>query len=344
MRSVAAQARRAEIQGRRAHLVRRRLLGLGIPRGRPAQRASRCAAALGVHGARGDAPRDAARHGAAADCTRAGSSRACAARAVRSPARRARSTKARCAIAATRRMRTPSATGWRSCTSTSTSSTASSPAAGCGRSMRRNLAEFRRSDYLGPPELPLAEAVRDCVERATGHAAARPRSGCSRICAIAATASIRSASTTATPRTPARCRRIVAEITNTPWQRASRLRAAGRDARRRGVGAGSGDSPRPSTSRRSCRWSATTSGASPCRANDLRVHMDVLRRAPSANSTPPWRCGAGRSTAASLRRVLLRYPLMTAQVVAAIYWQALRLWLQAQPRPRPSRHSEGGSA
>src|SRR5690606_31273068 len=33
---------------------------------------------------------------------------------------------------------------------------------------RRNVAEFRRSDYLGPPERGLADAVRDRVHAATG--------------------------------------------------------------------------------------------------------------------------------------------------------------------------------
>jgi uncharacterized protein len=42
--------------------------------------------------------------------------------------------------------------------------------------------------------------------------------------------------------------------------------------------------------------------------------------------------------AANLRRVLLRFPLMTLKVIAAIHWQALRLWLKRVPVHDHPRH------
>lgn len=78
----------------------------------------------------------------------------------------------------------------------------------------------------------------------------------------------------------------------------------------------------------------------------LMTHMNVT---PSADPTPaarimdatltltcrPW-------TAATIRSTLLRFPLMTTQVTAAIHWQALRLYLGGVPVvPRRAPNGEG---
>ena len=75
----------------------------------------------------------------------------------------------------------------------------------------------------------------------------------------------------------------------------------------------------------------------------LVAHMNVLphgvgRRMPIFDATlalhrRPW-------TAGSVRAALLRHPLMTAKVIGAIHWQALRLRLKGLPTvPMPSRTS-----
>jgi DUF1365 family protein len=62
----------------------------------------------------------------------------------------------------------------------------------------------------------------------------------------------------------------------------------------------------------------------------LQVHMDVLggaQREVDATLVLERR----ELGATSLARVLLRFPAMTVRVVAAIHWQALRLWLRRVP-------------
>jgi len=42
-------------------------------------------------------------------------------------------------------------------------------------------------------------------------------------------------------------------------------------------------------------------------------------------------------------RVLFRYPFMTGKVIAAIYWQALRLWIKKIPfHTHPRKLTAGG--
>jgi DUF1365 family protein len=62
----------------------------------------------------------------------------------------------------------------------------------------------------------------------------------------------------------------------------------------------------------------------------LVAHMNTLRGGESffdatlTMERKPW-------TAANLRRALVRHPVMTAKVISAIHWEALRLFLKGAP-------------
>lgn len=122
---------------------------------------------------------------------------------------------------------------------------------------------------------------------------------------------------------------IVAEITNTPWleRHAYVLPSASAHAQGRWL-----------------RWDfAKTFHVSPFMpmdrtydwrfnvpGDDLCVHMDVLRE--GQREFDAWlQLERHALTGTALARVLWRYPLMTAQVIGQIYWQALRLKLKHSP-------------
>ncbi|QWT21802.1 DUF1365 domain-containing protein [Bacillus sp. NP157] len=191
---------------------------------------------------------------------------------------------------------------------------------------RRNLAEFRRTDYYGPADVPLADAVRDRAALTLGQRPTGP---------VRVLAHLRYAGFVFNPVSFYYCYEadgetlacVLAEITNTPWhERHAYVLPA--DAE----GAHAVDATFPKAfhvspfmpMERTYRWRFTAPG------EWLRVNMEVFRDG-EREFDAHLALGRRPLTGASLARILWRYPLMTAKVVGAIHFEALRLWLKRNP-------------
>jgi DUF1365 family protein len=194
-------------------------------------------------------------------------------------------------------------------------------------------ARFRREDHLGDPAVPLDRSVRDLVEARLGRRPAGP---------IRLLTHLRQLGLGFNPVSFFYCfdapgRRleaVVAEVTNLPWRERHCYVLATGDARGR---------HRLRTPKQF--------HVSPFMAMDLDYHWLLTEPGRSLVVRIESRRGGSRIfdavltlrrreiTAGSLARALVRYPAMTAQVIAAIHWQAFRLrrkGASVHPHPRPS--------
>lgn len=207
-----------------------------------------------------------------------------------------------------------------------------------------NLACLRRQDHLGDPALPLDEAVRQLAAERTGASPSGP---------VRLLTHLRYFGHCFNPvsffycydRTGENVETVVAEVMNTPWhERHCYILSEGMN-----------ETHHPWKRYRFPKafhvspfidmnvdydWRFLTPG------ERIQVHMeDYVAGKKLFDATLSVRRRA--ITGATLRRVLVRYPLMTVQVVAKIHWQALRLWRKGAPfyvHPRKRMPSEGGPA
>jgi uncharacterized protein len=196
-------------------------------------------------------------------------------------------------------------------------------------------ARFLREDYLGDPKMPLADAVRGLVEERTGVRSVGP---------IRLLTHLRYFGKSFNPvsfyycfsEDDTRLETIVAEVTNTPWGE----RHAYVLDRRHDVGNGRTLRFRPGKEfhvspfmpmEQSYDWRFTVPGRT------IAVQMENFedgRKLFDATLT----FTEGPVTGAALTRAIVRFPFLTLRIIAAIYWQALRLWWKKIPfHPHPGQ-------
>ena len=193
---------------------------------------------------------------------------------------------------------------------------------------RTALARFRRENHLGPADEPLADSVRNHVEKETGVRPAGPIRLLTNLsyfgyCFNPVSFYYCFDATGQTVET------TVCEVTSTPWGERTTYILPRRLAKEHGATQQFEDSKKMHVSPflpmdMQYGWCFTQPG------ERLSVHMATTRddeRVFEASLTLDREEISGKSLAS----VLTRFPFMTLKVMAAIHWEALKLWIKRCP-------------